>query len=121
MKTRDGLALASAVAAIALLGAPAAAQGPTVEVLAEGLNAPRGLSVAPTAASWSPRPGPPARRAWRARAAQACFGPSGAVTKIADGSVERVIEGLHVGWSRARDRWESRISLWLMTAPSTCS
>ena len=94
MRTRDGLALASAVAAIALLGAPAAAQEPTVEVLAEGLNAPRGLVVAPTAASGSPRRAPPARPAWRPRAARPATAPAVPWRTIVDGSVERVVEGL---------------------------
>jgi sugar lactone lactonase YvrE len=94
MKTRDGLALASAVAAIALLGAPAAAQGPTVEVLAEGLNAPRGLLVAPDGSIWVAEAGAAGETCMETPRGEACYGPSGAVAKIADGSVERVIEGL---------------------------
>jgi hypothetical protein len=94
MRTRNGIALASAVGAIALLGIPAAAQGPTVEVLAEGLNAPRGLLVAPDGSIWVAEGGAGGETCMETPRGEACYGPTGAVARIADGSVERVIEGI---------------------------
>ena len=112
--------LATTVAAIAMLGAPAAAQGPTVEVLAEGLNIPRGLTVAADGSSTSSRPGLAARVCMGEGEEQVCMGPSGAITRIADGSVDRVIEGLlSSGWGWRLSSGESRTSPWPMTAPST--
>jgi hypothetical protein len=94
MRTRNGIALASAVGAIALLGIPAAAQGPTVEVLAEGLNAPRGLLVAPDGSVWVAEGGAGGETCMETPRGEACYGPTGAVARIADGTVERVIEGI---------------------------
>ncbi len=85
---------------MAALAAPVGAQGPTIETLAEDLAAPRGITIGPdgavyvveagaggdtcmdTGASEGPQPG------------QMCYGPTGAVTRIADGTVEKVIDGL---------------------------
>ncbi len=94
MRTRNGIALASAVGAIALLGIPAAAQGPTVEVLAKGLNAPRGLLVAPDGSVWVAEGGAGGETCMETPRGEACYGPTGAVARIADGTVERVIEGI---------------------------
>jgi hypothetical protein len=80
--------------AIASIGAPVAAQGPTVEVLAEGLNAPRGLLVAPDGGIWVAEAGAAGETCMETPRGEACFGPSGAVLRIADGNVERVVEGL---------------------------
>lgn len=94
MRSRNVTVLATTVAAIAMLGAPAAAQGPTVEVLAEGLNAPRGLLVAPDGSVWVAEAGAGGETCMETPRGEACYGPSGAVARIADGSVERVIEGI---------------------------
>ena len=101
MRSRQVVAMAGATILLLSLGAPAAAQELTIEVLAEGLNAPRGVAVAgdgsvyvveagsagdtcmQTGASEGPEPG------------EVCYGPTGAVTRIAaDGTVEKIIEGL---------------------------
>jgi sugar lactone lactonase YvrE len=94
MRTRNGIVLTGAIGAIALLGIPAAAQGPTVEVLAEGLNAPRGLLVAPDGSIWVAAGGAGGETCMETPRGEACYGPTGAVARIADGSMERVIEGI---------------------------
>lgn len=94
MRIGNGFALAGALAALALVGAPAAAQGPTMEVLAEGLNAPRGLLVAPDGSVWVAEGGAAGETCMETPRGEACYGPTGAVARIADGTVERVIEGL---------------------------
>ncbi len=101
MNTRHVSAIAGATLLLASMGAPAAAQEATVEVLTDGLNAPRGVAITAdgsvyvveagaagdtcmtTDASEGPEPG------------EMCFGPTGAVTRIApDGTVEKIIDGL---------------------------
>ncbi len=86
--------LATTVAAIALLGAPAAAQGPTVEVLAEGLNIPRGLTVAADGSIYVVEAGTAGESCMGEGEEQVCMGPTGAITKIADGSTSQVATGL---------------------------
>jgi sugar lactone lactonase YvrE len=94
MRTRNGLALAGAVAAIALLGAPAAAQGPTIEVLAEGLNIPRGLAVAADGSLYVVEAGTAGETCMGEGEEQVCLGPTGAISRIADGTTTQVATGL---------------------------
>ncbi len=94
MRTRNGIALAGAIAAMALVGAPAAAQAPTIEVLAEGLNAPRGIEVAADGSLWVAEAGAAGETCMDVDGGQMCYGPSGSVAHIVDGNVERVVQGL---------------------------
>jgi hypothetical protein len=86
--------LATTVAAIAMLGAPAAAQGPTVEVLAEGLNIPRGLTLAADGSIYVVEAGTGGESCMGEGEEQVCMGPTGAITRIADGSTSQIATGL---------------------------
>ncbi len=65
-----------------------------MEVLAEGLNAPRGLTVAADGSVYVAEAGAAGETCMDEAAGGMCYGPSGAILRIADGSVERVVEGL---------------------------
>lgn len=101
MRLRNVLPVLGATLLLAAASTSVVAQQPTLEVLAEGLNAPRGVAVAAdgsifvveagaagdtcmsTGASEGPEPG------------EMCLGPTGSVARIAaDGTVEKVIDGL---------------------------
>ena len=92
-RIRTGLALASAVAAITMLGAPAAAQ-PSVEVVAEGLNAPRHLTLDHDGSiTWSSRRGQAVTNAWaQERRPHARVARGG--ERIVDGEATPVASGL---------------------------
>lgn len=88
--------LTGTLALIVAVAAPAAAQGPSVEILAGGLKAPRGLAIASDGSVYVAEAGTagdtcstdiPGR-------GRVCFGLSGAVTRIREGSAERIVEGL---------------------------
>jgi hypothetical protein len=92
MNPRNGAALVGAAVLTMALAAPVAAQ-PAIEVVAEGLEAPRGLAITPngdilvaeagTAGDFCPQ-----------GEAGFCMGPSGAVTRISGGTIERILESL---------------------------
>jgi hypothetical protein len=77
---------------------PVAAQDPTIEVLAEGLNAPRGVFVATDGSIYVAEAGVAGEDCidigFGDSPGGMCYGPTGSVARIVDGSVERVIEGL---------------------------
>lgn len=92
-------ARASAAAALLLVAAlapPVSAAGPTVTVVADGLDNPRGLAFGPDGALYVAEagsggagpcmPGP--------EGGDVCLGTSGAVTRITSGSQRRVVTGL---------------------------
>jgi hypothetical protein len=94
MSTRTAsAALGAAFLAAAMLGAPALGQGPTVEVVAEGLHAPRGLAIASDGSLLVAEAGqagdlcPP-------EGAGFCLGTTGSVARVSDGTIERIVEGL---------------------------
>lgn len=95
MKYRRGSALAT-VALLVASASSALGQAPTVELLVDGLDSPRGISLGPDGAIYVAEAG---------RAGDACFtdipergrvcvGASGAVTRIMDGQAERILDGL---------------------------
>jgi DNA-binding beta-propeller fold protein YncE len=92
MKRRNGTAFVAALALAAAAATPAAAQ-PAVEIVAEGLHAPRGLAVADDGSLLVAEAGQAGDECPMGEAGF-CFGPTGSVARIVDGSVERVIEGL---------------------------
>ncbi len=94
MRIREGLAVAMAVAAIAVLGASAAAQ-PTVETIAEGLNIPRGITLAADGSLYVVEAGTAGESCMGEGEEQVCMGPTGAITTIAaDGTAAQVATGL---------------------------
>ncbi len=92
MTPRKGGALIGAVSLVVAAALPVAAQ-PTVEVVAEGLHAPRGLAIADDGSLIVAEAGqygdmcPSGEMGF-------CFGPTGSVATVRDGVVERIIEGL---------------------------
>ena len=94
MEFRHALGIAGAIALLATIGAPVAAQEPQLEVLAEGLVAPRGVTVAADGSVYVAEAGTGGESCMEGPRGPLCFGPSGAVTRVADGASERVVEGL---------------------------
>ncbi len=86
-------ALGAALLMAATLGPPAAGQGPTVEVVAEGLHAPRGLAIASNGDLFVAEAGQ-AGDLCPEMGGGFCLGPTGSVARVSDGTVERIIEGL---------------------------
>ncbi|HEY7736148.1 MAG TPA: ScyD/ScyE family protein [Candidatus Limnocylindrales bacterium] len=95
-RRRTGAALAVAFLALAVL-APSAAAETGVRVLAEGLDNPRGIAIAPTGSIWVAEagrggngpcfPGP--------EGDDVCLGDSGAITRVfRRGGFERIVTGL---------------------------
>jgi hypothetical protein len=94
MSTRTAsAALGAALLAAATLGAPAASQGQTVEVVAEGLHAPRGLAIASDGSLLVAEAGQAGDLCPEAGGGF-CLGPTGSVARVSDGQVERIVEGL---------------------------
>jgi hypothetical protein len=84
-----------AIVLLAALALPAAAQEPQIEVVAEGLDAPRGVTVAPDGSIYVAEAGSGGETCMPGpRGGDMCMGPTGAVTRVADGTSSRVIEGL---------------------------
>jgi len=85
-----------AVVLALVLAVPATGQEALVEVMATGLDSPRGLAIGPDGALYVAEAGTagdtcltdiPGR-------GRLCVGASGAVTRIAEGQAERIVEGL---------------------------
>lgn len=95
---RRSIAIAGTALLLTTLGVPAAAQGPTLEVIADGLNVPRGVSIADDGSIYVAEAGAAGDDCLETNLGDVqggfCYGPTGAIVRIADGSVERVIEGL---------------------------
>ncbi len=70
-----------------------AAQGPTVEVVAEGLHAPRGLAIASDGSLLVAEAGQ-AGDLCPEGGGGFCLGTTGSVARVSDGTVERIVEGL---------------------------
>lgn len=92
------------VAAVAQDATPAAEPGPPplpagAEVVAEGLDNPRGLTIGPDGALWIAEAGgvggPDAGPCMTGpEGNEVCYNTTGAVTRVLDGEQERVVEGL---------------------------
>jgi hypothetical protein len=91
MRHRNGAALAGSLALVAALAAPAFAQDPTIEVVAEGLDTPRGIDIASDGSLWVAAAG---ANGDTCMDDGFCYGPTGAILHITDGDVQKVIEGL---------------------------
>ncbi len=91
--------MAGATILLASLGAPAAAQEATVEVVAQGLNAPRGVAVADDGSIYVAEAGTAGETCLDGAGvgdsdAATCYGPTGAIARVSEGVVERVVAGL---------------------------
>jgi hypothetical protein len=93
MRVRYSATVAGSLALTVAMVAPALAQEPMIEVLAEGLNTPRGLDIASDGSVYVVEAGVGGDLCPDGEAGT-CFGSTGAILRISDGSVERVIEGL---------------------------
>lgn len=92
MRPWNGAALVGSLALVAALAGPAMAQDPTIEVVAEGLDTPRGITIASDGSLWVAAAGTNGDTC--IDEVGICYGPSGAILRIADGSVETVVDGL---------------------------
>ena len=92
MRSRMMMTSVGSALLIAATTAPVAAQ-PTIEEVAGGLNAPRGLILADDGSILVAEAGlagdtcPMGEEGF-------CFGPTGSIARVSEGSVERVVEGL---------------------------
>ena len=98
MRGRTRALLGGALLAAAL-ASPAAAQEPTIETVVTGLATPRGLTIAPDGTLYVAEAGSAGDQCMGEGAAQMCFGPTGGVSRIVDGTAERVVDGLPSGGS----------------------
>ncbi len=69
----------------------AAAQDPTIEVVAQGLNTPRGVAVADDGSLWVAEAGSGGDTC---NGDGLCYGTTGDILHITDGSVQKVLDGL---------------------------
>ena len=76
------------------LAAPAVAQEPMVEVVADGLNNPRGVKVADDGSVYVAEAGFGGDTCVGEGAEAMCYGPTGAIVRVTPDGVERVVEGL---------------------------
>lgn len=95
------MAAAALVGILALVFVPiaAAGAGPSVKVIASGLDNPRGLAFGPEGALYVVEagrgdPGCDEQDRIDGPFGPACYGPTGAVTRILDGKQERIVTGL---------------------------
>lgn len=92
MRNRNGAALATSVVLVAAIAAPTLAHDAAIEVVADGLDTPRGIALASDGSLWVAAAGSNGDTCMEE--AGICFGPTGAILHITDGSVETVIDGL---------------------------
>ncbi len=93
MSRRSSAALGAALLTVAL-AAPAVAQEPTLEVLADGLNNPRGVKVADDGSVYVAEAGFGGDTCMGEGEEAGCFGLTGAITRVSADVVERVVEGV---------------------------
>ncbi len=86
--------LIGGVALTVALAAPALAQDATVEVVADGLNNPRGVKIADDGSVYVVEAGTAGDECIGEGDEAFCFGLTGAVTRVSDDGSERVLEGL---------------------------
>ena len=95
--TRRGIAVAAAM--VVGMTMPVAAQGPAIEEVVSGLNSPRGVALGPDGTLYVAEAGigGEAPCAEHAELGNMCFGTSGAVHAIVDGSATVLVDGLASG------------------------
>jgi hypothetical protein len=98
MSFRNGSALLGAAALVVALAAPVGAQGPAVEVVIEGLAAPRGIDLGRGGAIYIAEAGAGGDECMgegEGPGGRMCFGLTGGVTRIRpNGDVGRIVDGL---------------------------
>ncbi|CAN5622104.1 hypothetical protein BH23CHL8_BH23CHL8_09210 [soil metagenome] len=98
MSIRNGPALVGAAALVLALAAPVGAQGPTVEVVVDGLAAPRGIDIGRGGAIFIAEAGAAGDECMgegEGPGGRMCFGLTGGVTRIRpNGDVGRIVDGL---------------------------
>jgi hypothetical protein len=95
VRRRTGVSILAAVAMVLALAAPAAAGEPTWEVVASGLDNPRGVTIGSQGAIYIAEAGTGGDDCTSAPPeTQLCFGKTGAVTKVFQGVQRRVITQL---------------------------
>ncbi len=103
MRSRHVLPVLGATLLLAAASTSAVAQEPTLEVLADGLDTPRGVAVAADGSVYVVEAGAAGDTCIDMGLGDSeggmCYGPSGAVVRIVDGAVEPVVEGLISGGS----------------------
>ena len=99
MMSRKSSAVVGAAFLTVALAVPTMAQEPTVEVLADGLNNPRGVKVADDGSVYVAEAGFGGDTCLGEGAEAMCYGPTGAVVRVTPDGVERVVEGLNSGAS----------------------
>ena len=70
------------------------AQEPTIEVVADGLDNPRGVMIADDGSVYVAEAGVGGETCLGEGEEAGCYGPTGAITRVSADGVERVIEGL---------------------------
>lgn len=97
MMSRKSSALAGAALLTVALAAPAMAQQPMIEVVAEGLDNPRGVMVADDGSVYVAEAGFGGDTCLGEGEEAMCYGPTGAVVRVTADGVETVVEGLNSG------------------------
>ena len=89
----------AALLGVALAVPTVAQDGPAVEVVAEGLSNPRGVAIAASGEVWVAEAGSAGDQCMQGgpEGGEICFGPTGAISRVVDGSVEQVVTGLLSG------------------------
>ncbi len=95
MMSRKSSALAGAALLTVALAAPAMAQEPTIEVVADGLDNPRGVMVADDGSVYVAESGVGGDTCLGEGEEAPCYGPTGAVVRVTADGVETVVEGLY--------------------------
>jgi len=99
MMSRKSSAVVGAAFLTVALAVPTMAQEPTVEVLADGLNNPRGVKVADDGSIYVAEAGFGGDTCLGEGAEAMCYGPTGSVVRVTPDGVERVVEVLNSGAS----------------------
>jgi hypothetical protein len=94
MIPRRSAAVVGTVALMAAMAVPASAQ-PTIEVIADGLDNPRGVKVVEDGSIYVAEAGVGGETCQDPAEGGICYGPTGAIARVSGDGVERVVDGLN--------------------------